>query len=250
MIGQKIIFKDSLDSTNNYVAKLLSLGELKSGTVIMAGEQTHGRGQRGNVWETEQFKNLIFSTYVEYANLSVHQQSALSQWVSLALCHALEDFGIRAKIKWPNDLVVGNQKIAGILIENQLKQNQLISSIIGIGLNVNQIAFNLTNITSMKLCLGRDFEVDQVAFQLIQRLNELSIFIQSQRFYDLKNSYLQKMWLFDTWSLFNEPGQEVFEGKIMDVNDSGQLVMITRNQEIKTYSMKEIEFTLRNTPVI
>lgn len=250
MIGHKIIFKDSLDSTNNYVAKLMQQGNLASGTVIMAGHQTSGRGQRGSVWEDEPFKNLIFSCFVQYDNLSVQHQSSISQWVSLALCRALMDFGVPAQVKWPNDLVVEHRKIAGILIENQLKQDQVVSSILGVGLNVNQTEFNLTNITSMSRETGREFSVEEVAFQLIHHLNDLALFLSSRRFYDLKNMYLDRLWLYDVWSEYHEPGGAPFDGKLIDVNDLGQLILLTRNNEVKTYSMKEIAFTWRSKPAI
>ena len=131
-IGQKIIHLESVDSTNNYAAILLSEGRIGHGTVILADEQTNGRGQRGAKWLSAEGVNLLFSLVVQPDNLSVSDQCVLTEITSLALIEFLRKFGISAQVKWPNDILVNGEKIAGVLIENHLKGNLIASSVIGI----------------------------------------------------------------------------------------------------------------------
>jgi BirA family biotin operon repressor/biotin-[acetyl-CoA-carboxylase] ligase len=244
MIGRKIIFRETLDSTNNYAAKLLHAGELSHGTVIMSGEQTAGRGQRGSVWAAEPYKNLIFTCFLEYDNLSVSNHQAITHFVSLALIDFLSFFGISASIKWPNDILIGNKKIAGILIENQLENSFIKSSIIGIGVNVNQTEFGEFNATSLRLENQEEFSIDNAAMQLIESLQIRFNTLQYKDLNGLKNQYLDLLWLKNQHSLF-EDENGIFEGKIIGTDDFGRLI-ITQNSISKTYDLKEIKFLDRN----
>lgn len=244
MIGRKIIFKESLDSTNNYAAKLLQTGELCHGTVIMSGEQTAGRGQRGAVWAAEPYKNLIFTCFVEYDNLSVANHQSITHFVSLAIVDFLSFFGVFAAIKWPNDIVVGNKKIAGVLIENQLENSFLRSSIIGIGINVNQIEFGGFNATSLSLQKGDYFSLENLAVKLIENLQNRFNQLQFKNLEGLKADYSRILWLKDQMSLF-EDETGVFEGKILGTDDFGRLI-VEKKTEIKLYDLKEIKFLNRN----
>jgi BirA family biotin operon repressor/biotin-[acetyl-CoA-carboxylase] ligase len=244
MIGQKIIHHESLDSTNNFTAKLLSEGTLAHGTVILADEQTSGRGQRGAVWLTEPKKNIIFSCYVEYANLSVEHQDAINHFVSLSICDTLQSFGIDASIKWPNDVLVRSDKIAGILIENQLERSLIKSSIIGIGLNVNQLEYEGLKATSMALEKDSAFHILEVVSLLIHYLNTHFSTLQQGHFLKLKQSYLAKLWLLNTRSFF-EDEDGVFEGTILGTSPKGLLLIEKSTREVCEYDLKEIRFLER-----
>lgn len=244
MIGRKIIFKESLDSTNNYAANLLERGELAHGTVIMSGEQTAGRGQRGASWVAEPYKNLIFTCFLEYDNLSVDNQQSITHLVSLSLVGLLKEKGINAVIKWPNDILVGNSKIAGILIENQFESSRCKSSIIGIGMNVNQTDFGDFNATSMALIKGEEFSLESISFLLIERLRENYEILRTHGYETLRNAYLDCLWLKGKSSQF-EDRNGIFQGIILGTDAHGRLE-IQREGEIKTYDLKEIKFLERN----
>ncbi len=248
MIGRKIIFKETLDSTNNYAAKLLQAGELSHGTVIMSGEQTAGRGQRGAIWAAEPYKNLIFTCFMEYDKLSVANHQSITHFVSLALNDLLSFFGISASIKWPNDIVIGNKKIAGVLIENQLESTLLKSSIIGIGLNVNQIEFGGFNATSLKLEKNEDFSIENVSMKLIEKLQARFNQLQFKNLEGLKTDYLNHLWLKNQPSMF-EDATGIFEGKILGTDDFGRLI-VEKYSEEKLYDLKEIKFLDRNISAI
>ncbi len=244
MIGRKIIFKETLDSTNNYAAKLLQAGELSHGTVIMSGEQTEGRGQRGAVWAAEPYKNLIFTCFLEYDNLSVSSHQAITHFVSLALIDLLSFFGISASIKWPNDILIGNKKIAGVLIENQLENTAIKSSIIGIGLNINQTEFGGFNATSLKLENQMEFSVENTAMKLIEFMQTRFNQLQVNNLIGLKNEYLNLLWLLNKSSLF-EDENGIFEGKIIGTDAFGRLI-VEQKSIPKSYDLKEIKFLDRN----
>lgn len=247
MIGRKIIFKETLDSTNNYAAKLLHAGELSHGTVIMSGEQTAGRGQRGAVWAAEPYKNLIFTCFLEYDNLSVINHQSITHFVSLSLIDILSFFGISASIKWPNDILIGNKKIAGILIENQVENSLIKSSIVGIGFNINQTEFGGFNGTSLKLENQKDYSIEDTAMKLIDFLQSRFNQLQIKNLTDLKNQYLKLLWLLNKSSLF-EDENGIFEGKIIGTDEYGRLIL-ERDSISKTYDLKEIKFLDRNASV-
>ena len=149
-----IIWLERVDSTNDESRRHIS--EIDNLSVVSALEQTKGRGQRGNRWSSQPGENLTFSLIVKDFRIKANEQSAISQATALSLTKLLGRHGIEARIKWPNDIYAGDNKICGILIENSLKGMEIDWSIIGIGLNVNQTSFpeDLPNPTSMRLCTG------------------------------------------------------------------------------------------------
>ena len=154
-----ITWLDTLDSTNSEA--LRRLPELPSGTVLSAREQTAGRGQRGNSWFSEPGQNLTFSIVLKDLPLKAAEGMQLNYLASVAVADYLQACGVSAAIKWPNDIYVGDRKICGMLIENGLATDGgIASSVIGIGLNVNQLQFNsLVNATSLAACTGRQYNL-------------------------------------------------------------------------------------------
>lgn len=247
MIGRKIIYKDTLQSTNNYVANKVLTGEIEHGSVILAGNQSNGKGQRESKWDSEPYKNISLSVFLSYANLSLSNLTTINQFVSIACCDFLREFHPDFKIKWPNDIVFNNQKIGGILIESQIDKSKIKSSIIGIGINVNQEVFGDYNATSLKNICNKDFSIQDLVFLLIEKLNvRYEQFIQFQ-FSKLKKEYLSNLWLFQEKSKFKitQTG-ETFEGEICDIDDNGNLIInnLNKNEKI-SFRNKEIVFLER-----
>ena len=147
-----IIWLESVDSTNEEAKRHIS--DIDNLSVLSALEQTAGRGQRGNTWTSNTGENLMFSIVLKDPKISARDQFVLNEIASLSVVDFLSKHEILAEIKWPNDIYVGSKKICGILIENSLHGTAISSSIIGIGLNINQRNFNvnLPNPTSMVLC--------------------------------------------------------------------------------------------------
>lgn len=239
-IGHKIIHLDVVDSTNNYTANLAKEGKISHGTAILADEQTNGRGQRGTIWQTQPGLNLIFSLFVEFSDLPVDRQSSIHHWVSLSLCDLLRKTGISSSIKWPNDVLTDNGKIAGILIENVLSANTVNHSIIGIGLNVNQTQFNDLKATSVKLETGTFFNVKEMAYMLISELNVRFKQLQTGNFDLLKQEYHKRLWKINQEVTFLRNGQEE-RGIVLGTNQMGKLEMKTQNG-IEQFELKELKF--------
>ena len=156
-----ILWLDTIDSTNSEA--LRRLAELPSGTVLAAREQTAGRGQRGNTWFSQPGKNLTFSLVLKNLPLAAAQAIRLNFLFSVAVADFLQDRGVEAAIKWPNDIYVGGRKICGMLIENTLGPGgKLAASVVGIGLNINQKEFpQLANATSLALCTGKGVGLEE-----------------------------------------------------------------------------------------
>jgi BirA family transcriptional regulator, biotin operon repressor / biotin---[acetyl-CoA-carboxylase] ligase len=244
MIGRKIIHIESLDSTNNYVAKLYKENKIESGTVIMADYQRCGKGQREAEWQSEPYKNILFSCFVEHDKLSVNDYFKLNQTVSIACLFFLKNFNSNFKIKWPNDLVFGNSKIGGILIENHLEKDSIKNSIIGIGLNINQTDFNNFNATSLKLILGQEFPLRDLSFSIVKELNTWFLKFNKKNYPEIQKNYLENLWLLNEDSCF-EDSQGEFIGKITGIGETGELIVL-KNNVMNHYHNKEIVFKERD----
>ena len=241
MIGRKIIHLENVDSTNNYAANLLLKEEIYSGTVILADEQTQGRGQRGNVWASNSGENMLFSLFLTTEILSVNDQFLLSQFVSVSLIEMLKNIGINAEVKWPNDIYVKNKKIAGILIENQLSGSILKSSIIGVGLNVNQKSFENISATSLFNELGEFTSIQSVLFSFIYELNKNWNIILSNKKDQIHETYLSKLYQKDKVCSYKDD-KGVFEAIIEGVTSNGNLILLSSEREKKYYDLKEVSF--------
>lgn len=238
-IGRKIIQLNTVDSTSNYIANLIKEGQIVSGTVILADEQTAGRGQRAANWESQPGMNLTFSFYLDNVNLSVDDQFRISQIVALSLIQLLKGYSIDAKIKWPNDIYVGNKKIAGVLIENQLQGVNVKSSIVGIGLNVNQSDLGELNATSIISVTGERRPIRDVLSSYIGHFNEAwNLFFH--RIDQLQTTYLGHLLQYRTVAIYKDESGE-FSGMIENVLPNGKLV-VKKGEELKEYDLKEVAF--------
>lgn len=146
--GKNLIQLNQTDSTNIHLTQLAQDNNLPEGTVVNAAFQTHGKGQRNNSWEAEKGMNITFSVLYKPHFLPLSKHFLLSKAISLGVFDYLNCICAEVKVKWPNDIYVGNKKIAGILIENSIKGNNIYQSVIGIGININQSNFSTLNATS------------------------------------------------------------------------------------------------------
>lgn len=246
-VGQNSIHLESVDSTNSYASELLRQIELSEGSIIYTFEQLNGRGQRGNSWESEPFKNVALSLVLYPKFLSVNQQFLLTKITSLAvadlMAELLED-SVNPKeisIKWPNDIYVKGKKIAGILIENTLRESTLQSSIIGIGININQLNFSTIQATSLALLSSKEFKLMEVLNRWCEFFEARYLQLKTNKLESIDNSYLERLYKLNQWS--NYTSQEtLFEGKIGGVSKVGKLQVELKNGEIKEFDLKEIAF--------
>jgi len=233
----KIVRFDTLDSTNSEALR----GDYPEGTVILADHQTQGRGQRGNVWCSEKSQNLTFSV-VHYPDLPLSDSFRISMAAALSVTDLLSSFGIESRIKWPNDIYVGNKKIAGILIENSLSGSSLIrKSVIGIGLNVMQTEFpsNIPNPTSMALC-GVKVSAEDVLSRLSFCFSDCFSDCFSEPVQPLYARYRNLMWRRDGFHLYSD-AQGSFMARIADVDcATGRISLEREDGTISCYFFKEV----------
>lgn len=217
---------------------------LPEGTVIMADYQFAGRGQQENSWHSEAGLNLTFSIYLNPSFLPIGKQFLLNMAVSVGIRDALAVFlGDQLKVKWPNDLYYKSQKLGGILIENILSGMKYKASIIGIGINVNQQILNpalLNKATSMGKILQRDVNLIELLGLLCAHIEGQYLKLKSGNLNNLQQNYLSGLYKFKQNGLYRHLG-ETFEGKIIDVTETGLLVIQSGHTE-KQYNFKEVEF--------
>lgn len=240
-----IIQLSSIDSTNNYANALFSKEPKHAETVINTYSQVKGRGQQGNNWVSEDNKNLTFSLVLHSDYLLAEQQFYLSQTISLGIADYLNKHNIKAKVKWPNDIIAENRKIGGVLIEHSILGAFLQYSIIGIGLNMNQttfspyspLAISLSNLTGKLYNL--DFELNEILNCLTLKIS----FLKKLDFENIRKEYINNLFLFNEWATFKASGKK-FKGKIIDVSPTGELVILSDSGQTFNFLFKEVEYAL------
>ena len=184
----------------------------------------------------------MFSVFKDVSFVNIDQHFYISITVALSILKALQEFNIKKlMIKWPNDILSENKKIAGILIENVIKQNQLQGSIIGVGLNVNQTEFeNLPNASSLKLLSGEHFNLDELLHVILKHLKMNFEILKSGNFQALKADYEELLFRKNKPSTFKNAEGHLFSGFIIGVSNSGCLKVQLEDQIIKEFDLKSI----------
>ncbi|SVA75265.1 uncharacterized protein METZ01_LOCUS128119 [marine metagenome] len=237
-----IIKLDAIDSTNNYLKKIILNEGITDYTIVTAKFQTEGKGQLGTKWESEHSKNLICSVYKKNINIKVQDQFVISALVSLALIKTLGKVNLsNSYIKWPNDIMSDNKKICGILIENIVKENYIKDAVIGIGLNVNQTIFNnLPNATSIKNLIGTSCSKDEILKDLVENLEYYFNKLDKSSINSIFKKYEDALFRINKPSTFKNSNGEVFSGYIKGVSRSGKLNVMLEDNLVESYDLKEI----------
>jgi len=237
-----IIKLNAIDSTNTYLKNIVAKALPEDYTVVVTKHQSKGRGQMGTSWSTEADKNLIVSVFRQLGDLDIIQQFYISMVVALAIHDALKVFQIPdLNIKWPNDILSGDKKLCGILIENSVKKNGLLCSVIGFGINVNQKYFqNLPKATSMTNVTGIIFDKDEVLSIVLNRLKLYFELLESKQLPDIKLAYETFLFRKNKPSTFIYPNKEKFSGIIKGITDKGKLRVWTEDDIIKLFDFKEV----------
>lgn len=244
IIGGHVIHLPSVDSTNLFAIDLLANSKPAEGTVVSTDEQTRGRGQSGSSWQSEAGKNAALSVILYPTFLHPREQFYLSQIVSLAIWDALHDFlGDKVRIKWPNDIYVNDKKICGILIQNSISSHKILSSIIGIGLNINQQKFSkdLPNPTSLIIETGEEYPILDVLQVLYKKLNQYYLQLQTKNFALINTAYMERLYRFGEIANFQDQQGLHFSGAIEGTSSTGKL-KINTSDGVKLFSLKEVKY--------
>jgi len=268
-------------STNLYLQDLLKKEKLPEGSVVITEYQTAGRGQAGNAWESARGKNLLCSMVLYPDFVDIENQCIISEVVSLAIVDTLasilrepqqssatapdtetvaepvevlevsvasmlrEPQQSSAIIKWPNDIYVGEKKIAGILIENNICGKTIESSIVGIGININQDFFesDAPNPVSLKQLMGKEYDLELLLKTLIEKIFKRYMQLMEKGKSAIHHDYLHHLFRKDGYHLYKS-GNESFKAKIKTIKSSGHLVLETDQCKELVFAFKEVEFIL------
>ena len=212
----------------------------KEGLVVTSNYQTNGNGQRGKSWESSADDNLLVSIVIE-PNILTENQFLLSKCVALALYDLLILYTNDVSIKWPNDILIGKQKIAGILIKNILKGDKITHSVIGVGLNVNQVKFKsyFPQATSLNLLLDKTFDINRIQEELLTFISER--LKQLRNGVDQNGDYLYALFLNNKVATFETEGQR-FMGIIKGVSRNGKLQIQLEDDGVTEFGNQEVKF--------
>ena len=240
-IGKNVIYLPQCHSTNTEMQKFLKKTILEEGTVVMADFQIKGRGQLNDRWVSQKGKNILMSVLLNPTFLSLHQQYYLTIIQGLAITDALGNFMANdLKIKWPNDIYVGANKIAGVLIEASVSKKSIDHVIIGIGININQQEFGTLKATSVLLETGLYQNRDYVMEFILLRMEKWYQKLKNRQYEEIILKYHDLLFWRNEKHTFRVQ-EESMEGKIKGINDRGPLIVeISGNERI--FNHKELIF--------
>lgn len=242
-----LIHISETNSTNNYLQNLCNQQKVDELTTVVADFQTSGRGQRGNSWEADAKKNLLFSFVLFPSFLEAKHQFLISQIVSLAVKEELDCYTSDISIKWPNDIYWKDKKICGMLIENDWMGQYISQSIAGIGININQDTFHSSapNPVSLFQITQMEHILLQILSNVMERVKTFYILLQQGQTDFITSTYMQ--------SLFRKEGlypykdsMEEFIAKIVQVEPDGKLRLKDQTGKDREYLFKEVEYIIRS----
>ncbi len=248
-IGQNSTHLKTIDSTNSYASELLREIRPAEGTFFYTYNQSKGKGQRGNVWESEPNKNVALSLILYPTFLQASRQFLLNKIIPLAVadlmaemlkgCNKSQD----VRIKWPNDIYVKNKKISGILIENSLRESSLLHSIVGIGLNINQKSFSgsAVNATSLAILAGKEFDLMMCIELLCEFIEARYLQLRANHVKRIDEEYVQYLYQYNEWHHYSSDNQK-FEGKIRGISAIGKLQIELKTGSVEEFDLKEVQF--------
>ncbi|MDR2382793.1 MAG: biotin--[acetyl-CoA-carboxylase] ligase [Prevotellaceae bacterium] len=234
------VYYETLPSSNSEAIRL-AFAEAPEGTVVVCHEQTAGRGQRDNRWVSDPGKNLTVSLILRPVGIATGELFILSKAFSLAVVRSLNCYGIDASIKWPNDIYVGTKKIAGILFEHSFCGGDLMFSVTGLGLNVNQVSFPPLDIVPASIATetGKDcYDLDEILSSVLDHF--LPLYVSDKE--TVHSGYMEKLYRRKGFFPYRTKNGETLVAKIHNVADSGELILKDANGILHSFMFKEISY--------
>lgn len=218
----------------------------RHGDIVWAEHQTAGRGQRGHIWTSPEGENLTFTLVLKPRFLPVNEQFLLNEAISLALTDTFGDLGVDARIKWTNDIYIGDRKAVGMLIENNCSGGRLARTLAGIGINVNQTAFDpaLPNPVSLAQAAGRTFDRAEVLERFLDRCAERYAQLERGESETLQGDYIRRLYRLGERHPYRRPDGTLFEATIEGVRSSGALQLRHADGPPAEYLFREVEFVI------
>jgi len=245
-IGKNVIQLDVTPSTNDYVKQLCDKQAVLDGTVVYTTNQTAGRGQQGNTWQMEQNAGLALSYFLKPNFLPIEKQFYLNMAVSLAVREFCEHYtALEVAIKWPNDILINQKKVAGILIENTIQGSKIAQTVVGIGINIKQRKFSsdLAHATSLAIECGNeniDFNIKSMLAVMSAYLEKYYLQLRQSNYQFLSKAYTTSLWRYHQTQDFYKGGQ-LLRGEITGIYKDGR-IEIDVNGKLQRYAMQEVKF--------
>jgi BirA family biotin operon repressor/biotin-[acetyl-CoA-carboxylase] ligase len=238
-----IIKLPAIDSTNSYLKELTMKQSVENFTIVVAENQTNGRGQRGANWEVEGGKNLTFSVLIKEVLINFEEVFNLNVVVVVSLFQTFSNLKIpNLAIKWANDILADKKKICGILIENQFKSNSEIFSVIGIGINVNQENFiNLPQASSLKLISGKEWNKDEVLLTFLNQFQKNINLYKNEGANYFWEVYHENLFKKNVPMAFEDNFNTKFMGIIKQVLPNGLLQIELEDDSLQLFDIKEVK---------
>ena len=242
-MGKEVVFMPECHSTNSFALdRCQQIPAPSEGTIVITDNQFAGRGQRGNIWNAAPGENLTFSVILKPAFLSMADQFLLNVCSALGVADFLNSEGCKdVRVKWPNDVFIGDKKGCGILVESQIRGNHLLWSVVGIGLNINQQQFGISTATSLSLQTGRRFSLDECLSNLVPFIDARYLQLRSGQKGSLVSDYEERLYWAKETRTFEAPDRGSFRGTILGIDSSGRL-KVQVGEEVSMYATKEIVF--------
>ncbi|MEN8805087.1 MAG: biotin--[acetyl-CoA-carboxylase] ligase [Wenyingzhuangia sp.] len=243
-----IIKLNAIDSTSLFLKDLAKKSILENFTVVVADEQFSGKGQMNSVWHSEKNKNILCTVYVDLSGLPVHLIPYINFISAVKIRDVIEsalDKEHKIKVKWPNDIMSYNDKVCGLLIENTIKNQEVLSCFIGIGLNVNQLVFpdHLLKASSLAKIEGAILDKDLILIKIVDALKRvMTVDYIMDNLTMIKQEYLSHLYKMNTPSMFVSHDENVFMGKIVGVNNRGLLLIEKEDEVVHHFAVKEVKF--------
>ncbi|PSL28530.1 biotin--[acetyl-CoA-carboxylase] ligase [Dyadobacter jiangsuensis] len=243
IIGKKVIYLPTCHSTNDIAAEIVHAGLFEEGTVVITDNQVKGRGQRGTVWNANAGENLTFSVILKPTFLRIQDQFLVSQITALGIRAYLGSYVPDTKVKWPNDIYVNNRKAVGVLIENSLQGNRFATSIVGIGVNINQLSFANDHVTSLGRETGHAYSLAEEFHKVLKFLDAWYVRLRSGSQNELiRAEYLSHLYGYQQDVKFLYKGN-ITSGSVTNVTELGKLrVKLATEPEELEFGLKEIEW--------
>lgn len=242
-IGKPTIELERIDSTNVYAAELIATGNPSEGTVILAHHQTQGRGQFGRDWLTDEGKNITLSIILKPAFIPAQYQFDLTRIIALAVAEWIENYiDKQIYIKWPNDIYIEDKKIGGILIQNMVSKSTLQSSVIGIGINVNQAHFDprIPNPTSFYLENKKEYSLGGLCQQLYKHIEQTYLKAKQGHMDRVTAGYMERLYRLNEERSYLLFGENKVLATIRDIEKQGKIILEIDGERL-SYSLNEVQ---------
>jgi birA, biotin-[acetyl-CoA-carboxylase] ligase region len=241
----RFIHLKETDSTSQFLKTISENEELPSGSIVCADFQTAGRGQRGNTWESEAGKNLLFSILFRPSTVPANIPFVISEMISLSVKYTLDKYIPDIFVKWPNDIYHKEKKIAGMLIENTIQQEKVIQSIVGIGININQTEFrsDVPNPISMALITGHTFDIISIMEVFRHEFAVQCQHLNDNSFEHIHTEYLNSIYRKEGFHKYRD-STGIFYAEIYDIEPTGHLILKQTDGTYSRYAFKEVSYVL------